>query len=91
MTLCPKTSLSKNANGGRESKEELSTTAFYCIMNDDKKIIPKEVSALANKVKYDIIEYKGTLDGKVTTRESIKKLLSFVKKQVILVLWVTQC
>ena len=91
MILCQKTSLNKSVSGGRENKTLRKVDSFYCIMNDDKKIIPQEVSALANKVKYDIIEYKGTLDGKVTTRESIKKLLSFVKKQVILVLWVTQC
>ncbi len=33
-------------------------------MDADKKIIPKEVSALANKVKYDNVIYRGTLDGK---------------------------
>ena len=33
-------------------------------MNVDKNIIPKEVSALANKVKYDTVTYRGTLDGK---------------------------
>ena len=60
-------------------------------MNDDKKIIPKEVSALANKVKYDIIEYKGTLDGKDYYKGEYKEIIELCKKRVILVLWVTQC
>ena len=49
-------------------------------MNADKKIIPKEVSALANKVKYDIVEYKGTLDGKDYYKGEYKEIVELCEK-----------
>ncbi len=49
-------------------------------MNADKKIIPQEVSALANKVKYDILEYKGSLDGKDYYRGDYNENVEFYKK-----------
>ena len=49
-------------------------------MNDDKKIIPKEVSALANKVKYDNVIYRGTLDGKDYYEGEYKLNVEYYKK-----------
>lgn len=49
-------------------------------MNVDKNIIPKEVYALANKVKYDIVTYRGTLDGKDYYEGEYKLNVEYYKK-----------